>query len=1055
MPSGPTVTGLTGARASATRLPFQISDRVNASVDVATGNLLVTANGLSLPGVNSTVPVGAAYNSLSTTAGNTSTPAANGWTYNYAGAGNLSTVTGGLVLTQADGQTWKFASISGSQTAFTSPVGLNEGLTGTTSNGIVNGYTLVDVASRAVTQFDANGNPISVTDKNNNVVKIVVPTTTAGSVVTTAGPTTAQTATLSYANSTLAATQNSGGSTSRNVQFFKDSGSNLTKFTDASGKITSFGYTSGKLSSITNAVGQATYFKYNSGGLVNEIDQNNTTYGSTGTSITRLSYVSATQTLVADANTDSASAVSAVAHSTYTLTPAHLVADVTDPLGREQAATYNAANSGALTVTSGTGGDQGVSKNTYNANGNQSQTSAQSASGSTSTAAYTNTPSNTKYSPSSTTDDTGAVTAYQYNGTGNLVSNTTTAAAGGSGSPATAASAVLTTNPDGTVATATAPRNAGNPTKYTYSNHQVTVVTAPTGNTLGVKTTTYDTFGRPATQTDGKNVTITYGYDNNDRLLSTNFSDTTHSIVNTYDAVGRMLTSADANGTTTNTFDQLGRLTATVNSAGGGQEQYSYDKASNLLKTADTRGTSYYDYDAGNVAKAIRYTISGTNYLTNFQTDSRGRRTDTWLATNSGNTTWQDHMHTAYDASGRIVESVGQTGTGNTSNKTVYDNQYCYNSATAAPTCGTAQASDHAKLQWSLDKLTGQITTYGYDVSGHLTSVVQSGGTAANNTFKYSYDTDGNRINAVVTGATPSAQSLTYNSADQITTSGYSYDGAGNLTKTPTAAYTYNGAEQMTNAVVNGAAASYTYAGASQTKVLSETGPNGTYTLTYGRADQNGNAVIEQYKEGSTTAWVENDGATGAPVLLRTGGGIEGLYVNDGIGNPIAILTYSALPAYTLSFDPYGVEVVTSGSNTSAYAQNPFTFKGGIQDRASGLVKFGIRWYDPTTGRWTQQDTLDAPLDARNANRYAYAGDDPVNLIDLVGNLTTAQQCGLAFLGITTLLVVVVAGATIATGGAAAAAVVGEAAASTATTVGTASGFGVGIVGGLAAIFGC
>lgn len=167
MPSGPTVTGLTGARASATRLPFQISDRVNASVDVATGNLLVTANGLSLPGVNSTVPVGAAYNSLSTTAGNTSTPAANGWTYNYAGAGNLSTVTGGLVLTQADGQTWKFASISGSQTAFTSPVGLNEGLTGTTSNGIVNGYTLVDVASRAVTQFDANGNPISVTDKNN------------------------------------------------------------------------------------------------------------------------------------------------------------------------------------------------------------------------------------------------------------------------------------------------------------------------------------------------------------------------------------------------------------------------------------------------------------------------------------------------------------------------------------------------------------------------------------------------------------------------------------------------------------------------------------------------------------------------------------------------------------------------------------------------------------------------------------------------------------------------------------------------------------------------
>jgi RHS repeat-associated protein len=57
-----------------------------------------------------------------------------------------------------------------------------------------------------------------------------------------------------------------------------------------------------------------------------------------------------------------------------------------------------------------------------------------------------------------------------------------------------------------------------------------------------------------------------------------------------------------------------------------------------------------------------------------------------------------------------------------------------------------------------------------------------------------------------------------------------------------------------------------------------------------------------------------------------------------------------------------------------------------------GIVKFGIRWYDPTTGRWTQQDTLDAPLDPANANRYAYAGDDPVNLIDLTG-LVVGAEC--------------------------------------------------------------
>jgi hypothetical protein len=39
----------------------------------------------------------------------------------------------------------------------------------------------------------------------------------------------------------------------------------------------------------------------------------------------------------------------------------------------------------------------------------------------------------------------------------------------------------------------------------------------------------------------------------------------------------------------------------------------------------------------------------------------------------------------------------------------------------------------------------------------------------------------------------------------------------------------------------------------------------------------------------------------------------------------------------------------------------------------------------PTTGTWTQQDTLDSPLDPANANRYAYAGDDPINAIDPTG----------------------------------------------------------------------
>lgn len=64
---------------------------------------------------------------------------------------------------------------------------------------------------------------------------------------------------------------------------------------------------------------------------------------------------------------------------------------------------------------------------------------------------------------------------------------------------------------------------------------------------------------------------------------------------------------------------------------------------------------------------------------------------------------------------------------------------------------------------------------------------------------------------------------------------------------------------------------------------------------------------------------------------------------------------------------------------------HPYAFHGDIQDRASGLVKFGLRWYNPATGTWTQQDTLDAPLDPHNGNRYVFAGGDPINGIDPAG----------------------------------------------------------------------
>ena len=57
------------------------------------------------------------------------------------------------------------------------------------------------------------------------------------------------------------------------------------------------------------------------------------------------------------------------------------------------------------------------------------------------------------------------------------------------------------------------------------------------------------------------------------------------------------------------------------------------------------------------------------------------------------------------------------------------------------------------------------------------------------------------------------------------------------------------------------------------------------------------------------------------------------------------------------------------------------------------MYKFGVRYYDPTLGRWTQQDPLGGSLfDPSTGNRYAYVDANPINLVD-TGGASLANAC--------------------------------------------------------------
>ena len=68
----------------------------------------------------------------------------------------------------------------------------------------------------------------------------------------------------------------------------------------------------------------------------------------------------------------------------------------------------------------------------------------------------------------------------------------------------------------------------------------------------------------------------------------------------------------------------------------------------------------------------------------------------------------------------------------------------------------------------------------------------------------------------------------------------------------------------------------------------------------------------------------------------------------------------------------------------SAPGFQPFGFAGGVSDTDVGLVRFGARDYDPTTGRWT---TKDVSRFGGGLNFYDYAGLDPVNVVDPDGQV--------------------------------------------------------------------
>lgn len=1007
-----------------------ITDQLGLKVNNATGNLVATANDISLAGLTGNLAVGRTYNSLANAPGSSNTGGFGtgyGWQMTGADSYVVANPDGSATVWFSDGSVANFLPGCTSP-SYCTPPGLDADLNQLGGGG----WTLTDHATQDQQIFNTSGQLTDTADRNGNKFHYTYANEGCGTqqvstITGTRGDMTGRVLHFSYNSAALGCSrsgisQTDSGSNSRSVSITQIVGGVNYALemgtTDPAGGSYSFNYTGKDLTYILTPDGHETDIAYDSSHRVSSITQDPSGIDA----VTHFSYPAVGQMNVQDPDSHT---------TTYTSDPYGRVTSVLDANSHTQSAGWTPLMKVGLT-TNALGGTVTNSYDSNPANSGvgvastgesltKSQTTGTSGASTSATWGITSPSSpGDSYLMATSTDSIGSMTTYAYDNSGNNDSQ--------SKSPDETFTDYNTsthgnfTNFPGTINFTTEPKNKGggnsvpahctrtdstvdNCTYYSYDTlGDLTGITPVNGaSNLVAQSFTYDGFGRLKTAVSGNGITTTYSYDNDDRSLGTSYSGSMSTVTLAYDGDGNLTSQVDGSGTTGYKYDTLNRLlgknigSATVtcpSSPSNSQLCYTYDNAGNLHTLSDGRGTTTYTYDAANNLTKMVEGSSGNTDLFAYNADNQ--RIDTWydasgtLASTTdpcGATsvyappTFAGHEADGYDTDGRLTCIKGSRASSDT---TLLENlAYSYN----------AGSSHTNQVQTRTDNLASLTTTYTYPVAqgagtsgtgGRLASAVTPSGTS----YYYCYDADGNMTNTSTTSISCSAPAIhTYNAANEITDSGYGtgvYDADGNLTKSlsssPTLfSLTYSGADTTTSITPTGQPADLlAYAGSTQDERVSQSKPSATsYANGLG---------IQSQTVGTSTSYFERD-PSGTLISQYTSSG-EYYYFTDNIGSVLALVDTTGAQVAAYTYDPYGghaTVAAASSPNTNIANANPYRYAGVYFDSTTGLYAMGARYYDPTLNRFTQLDPQSHLLDLRQGDSYGYAGDDPVNAQDPSG----------------------------------------------------------------------
>ncbi|MFA6023721.1 MAG: SpvB/TcaC N-terminal domain-containing protein [Candidatus Gracilibacteria bacterium] len=540
----------------------------------------------------------------------------------------------------------------------------------------------------------------------------------------------------------------------------------------------------------------------------------------------------------------------------------------------------------------------------------------------------------------------------------------------------------------------------------------------PAEGDFGEWTYTYDKNGNLVSQVDPAGQSLTWGYDPLNRMVfedwdaGTSAKDVSFVYDTAINGVGKIHKILMTNFSVINDkYDSLGNLAKETRKLDTIPYifQYEYDVLSRLKKIAypSFAATVNYEYNTAGLLEKVTEGTGAT--LRDIVSDMDYSPSSQTASTTYGNGTVTTNVYDpaqAYRLTGKSTTGIYDPLFTSTSWTEIQDLSYSYDNV-----------GNILEILDTSTSPTAKTISYAYDDLNRLLSAETTGLSGGDYSETYEYDSLGNMVyksdigsllyegtgssSGTHSGANPHAVT----SVDGIA---YTYDSKGNLTGNAAHTYSWDRKNQLSSS--GSKSFSYDATGTRWKTVDSARGTVDYYLGRYGelrgKADGSGS---EPASDGTELYYLfagsQRVAALKIPPETPVGDAALTYYHQDHLGGTALTTNEEGFVTQLYDYYPYGSELLDSSlDDGSGPAPADHSFTDKELDEDLGLYYFEARWYDSAIGRFSSQDPaqLDDRIfqiltDPQSLNFYSYSRNNPVNITDPTGELSTTTYLATFF----------------------------------------------------------